>query len=207
MLLIQIHILDDKQCRPRWVGRGQLIWIYTVCKGRAYPGSPGPVSKHWIYITILPQMRNVLKEMLDQYSICHCHQVLTQTHRNTVSSVFSYPAILALLSLVSLLALDFKWANGIGNSLTRSFMFSSVTSLHLLTMEPSGASSPKQNGRNHCIEGKSWKKAYIKKFIILTYNKEEISVTNGVTNEKYKWRYPGNATITKHSLSEAPKEG
>ena len=36
MLLIQIHILNDKQCRSRSVGffRSQLIWIYTVCKGR-----------------------------------------------------------------------------------------------------------------------------------------------------------------------------
>ena len=25
-------------------------------------------------------------------------------------------------------------------------------------------------------------------------------------HRKYKWRYPGNATITKHSLSEAPKQ-
>ena len=43
-LLIQIHILSDKQCRFRSVGffrsfRSQLIWIYTVCKGRVYPGS------------------------------------------------------------------------------------------------------------------------------------------------------------------------
>ena len=36
----QIHILIDKQCRSFF--RSQLIWIYTVCKGRAYPGSTGP---------------------------------------------------------------------------------------------------------------------------------------------------------------------
>ena len=31
------------QCRSRSVGffRSQLIWIYTVCKGRTYPGSAG----------------------------------------------------------------------------------------------------------------------------------------------------------------------
>ena len=31
-------------CRSRSVGffRSQLIWIYTVCKGRAYPGLAGP---------------------------------------------------------------------------------------------------------------------------------------------------------------------
>ena len=41
---MQIHKLNDKQCRSRSVGvfRSQLIWIYTVCKGRAYPGSAGP---------------------------------------------------------------------------------------------------------------------------------------------------------------------
>ena len=39
-LLIQIHILHDKQCRSRSVGfcGSQLIWIYTVCKGWEYPG-------------------------------------------------------------------------------------------------------------------------------------------------------------------------
>ena len=42
-LLLWIHILNVKQCRPRSVGffRSQLIWIYTVCKGRVYPGSAG----------------------------------------------------------------------------------------------------------------------------------------------------------------------
>ena len=42
-LLIQIHILNGKQCRSRSVGffRSQLIWIYTVCKYRVYPGSAG----------------------------------------------------------------------------------------------------------------------------------------------------------------------
>ena len=42
-LLIQTHILNGKQCRFRSVGfwRSQLIWIYTVCKNRVYPGSAG----------------------------------------------------------------------------------------------------------------------------------------------------------------------
>ena len=37
------YILNHKQCRSRSVGffRSQLIWIYTVCKGRANPGSAG----------------------------------------------------------------------------------------------------------------------------------------------------------------------
>ena len=40
-LLLKIHIINGKQCRSRSVGffRSQLIWIYTVCKGRVYPGS------------------------------------------------------------------------------------------------------------------------------------------------------------------------
>ena len=42
-LLIQINILNGKQCRSRSVGffRSQLIWIYTVCKDKVYPGSAG----------------------------------------------------------------------------------------------------------------------------------------------------------------------
>ena len=45
--LIQImdknDILNNKQCRSRSVGffRSQLIWVYTVCKGKVYPGSEG----------------------------------------------------------------------------------------------------------------------------------------------------------------------
>ena len=30
------------QIQISWLLRSQLIWIYTVCKGRAYPGSAGP---------------------------------------------------------------------------------------------------------------------------------------------------------------------
>ena len=43
ILLVQTHILNDKQCRSKSVSfwRSQLIWIYTVCKGRAYLGSAG----------------------------------------------------------------------------------------------------------------------------------------------------------------------
>ena len=42
-LLIQIHILNGKQCRSRSDGfwSSQLICIYTVCKGRVYLGSAG----------------------------------------------------------------------------------------------------------------------------------------------------------------------
>ena len=43
VLLLQIQIFNGKQCRSRSVGffSSQLIWIYTVCKGRVYPGSAG----------------------------------------------------------------------------------------------------------------------------------------------------------------------
>ena len=49
-LLIQICILNDKQCRSRSVGffRSQLIWIYTVCKGRVYLGSTGQALMYFI---------------------------------------------------------------------------------------------------------------------------------------------------------------
>ena len=42
-MLIKIYILNGKQCRSRSVGffRSQLIWIYTVCKDRVYPGTAG----------------------------------------------------------------------------------------------------------------------------------------------------------------------
>ena len=53
-LLIQIQILNSKQCRSRSVGffRSQLIWIYTVCKGRVYPGSAGQGLILSIFINI-----------------------------------------------------------------------------------------------------------------------------------------------------------
>ena len=41
--LIQIHILNAKQCRFGSVGFWRpLIWIFTVCKDRAYPGLARP---------------------------------------------------------------------------------------------------------------------------------------------------------------------
>ena len=40
-LILIVYILNCKQCSSRSVGffRSQLIWIYTVCKGRVYQGS------------------------------------------------------------------------------------------------------------------------------------------------------------------------
>ena len=42
-LLIYIHILNGTtvQIQISWLLRSQLVWIYTVCKGRVYPGSAG----------------------------------------------------------------------------------------------------------------------------------------------------------------------
>ena len=57
-LLIQIHILSGKQCRSRSVGfffRHQLMWIYTVCKGRAYLGSAGQGLRHILCIETVQQ--------------------------------------------------------------------------------------------------------------------------------------------------------
>ena len=40
--IVAINSHNGKQCRSRSVGffRSQLIWIYTVCKGKEYQGSP-----------------------------------------------------------------------------------------------------------------------------------------------------------------------
>ena len=53
-LLIQIHILNDKQSRSRSIcfWQSQLIWIYTFCKSRTYQSSAGPGLK-WYHITIM----------------------------------------------------------------------------------------------------------------------------------------------------------
>ena len=50
--MIQNHILNDKQCRSRSVcfWRSQLIWIYTVFKGRAYLGTAGLGLIIWVIL-------------------------------------------------------------------------------------------------------------------------------------------------------------
>ena len=73
-LLLLIQILDGKQCRSRSVGffRSQLIWIYTVCKGRIYPVSVGQGLKfrwghfttRWYVITLC---------MLSNFACFFCH--------------------------------------------------------------------------------------------------------------------------------------
>ena len=61
-LLIKIHILNGKQCRSRSFGffRSQLIWIYTVSKGRLYPGSAWLelISLSTIFQFMLSQLPN-----------------------------------------------------------------------------------------------------------------------------------------------------
>ena len=74
-LLIQFHILNGNHCRSRSVDcfRSQLIWVYNVCKGRAYPGSAEP----GIIITTL-QTRGRCKQCRstwDSYNLpSHQHQ-------------------------------------------------------------------------------------------------------------------------------------
>ena len=65
-LLIQIHTFNDKQCRSRPVGffRIQLIWIYTGCKGRIYPGSAGQRLRIW-NVKYLHNAEWLLKSALD----------------------------------------------------------------------------------------------------------------------------------------------
>ena len=69
-LLIQIHILSGKQCRSRSVGffRSQLIWIYTVFKGRAYPGSAGPGLIN-SFISLFKHMSLVARKRLLKLSV------------------------------------------------------------------------------------------------------------------------------------------
>ena len=45
---MQIHVSNDKQCRSGSVGffRCQLIWIYTLFKGRVYQSSAGQGLKN-----------------------------------------------------------------------------------------------------------------------------------------------------------------
>ena len=76
-LLIQIQILNGKQCRYR----SQLIWSYTVCKSRTYPGSAGLRLMTWNVNTKQHFIRNKMnishkiiarsneKELLQKY--CH----------------------------------------------------------------------------------------------------------------------------------------
>ena len=51
--MIWIQIMTGKQWRSKSIGffRSQLIWIYTVCKGRIYPGSGRQVLKQEMSIS------------------------------------------------------------------------------------------------------------------------------------------------------------
>ena len=59
-LLTSIHILNGKQCRSR--ERSQLVWIYTVCKGRTYSGL-AELGLKYIF------RKNEQKDILQQYKI------------------------------------------------------------------------------------------------------------------------------------------
>ena len=74
-LLLYLHILNGKQCSSRSVGffRSLLIWIYTVCKGRVYPGSAGQELRHSkpaiIYLTPTTCV-NIMRKFI--YLFPHC---------------------------------------------------------------------------------------------------------------------------------------
>ena len=69
-LLIHIHILNDKQCRSRSVGfwRSQLIWIYTVCKGRVNPCSAVHGLMMVLHISLLRS--GFVCKMASKYAKC-----------------------------------------------------------------------------------------------------------------------------------------
>ena len=66
-------MLNDKQCRSRSVGffRSQLIWICTVCKERAYPGSAGLGLKTGYWATIYSTMLKINKKNKRPTAKCH----------------------------------------------------------------------------------------------------------------------------------------
>ena len=82
-------LLNDKQCRCRSVGffRNQLIWIYTVCKGRVYPGSAWQgfrVNMEIIFL-ILPKALNQTNKLINIFCISTCawHGAISQSKTNS----------------------------------------------------------------------------------------------------------------------------
>ena len=89
-LLIQIPILNDKQCRSRSVGflsfgffKSQLIWLYIVCKDRVhvYQGSEGQelISFDYFFLQTVPRWFPCCSTFLfvdwwvDMWRLfCHC---------------------------------------------------------------------------------------------------------------------------------------
>ena len=66
-LLIQIHILDYKQWRARLVCfLSQLIWIFTVCKGRANQG----FSKKMVNVNLSSENINQSADAQNQVTRC-----------------------------------------------------------------------------------------------------------------------------------------
>ena len=77
--LLKICIPNGKQCRSRSIGffRSQLIWIYTVWKGRVYPGSAGQglskvyASNQNLFLIFQPSLTLIL---LNPSMPCLCQQ-------------------------------------------------------------------------------------------------------------------------------------
>ena len=85
-LLIQIQILNGKQCRSRSVGffRSQLIWIYTICKGRTYLGSAGQGLRP---LTCISQVNSNMKMPFLNWSTV-LRSKTHNIHRNFPNSLF-----------------------------------------------------------------------------------------------------------------------
>ena len=95
---IQFRLLNDKQCRSRSVGffRSQLIWIYTVCKGRIYLGSAGQgLIKRVLCAKIYWPVNNILVR-----SRCCLHICLVFTPSETNDKLKSCLMLLAFSSVI-----------------------------------------------------------------------------------------------------------
>ena len=94
-LLTEIHILNGKQCRSRSVGffRSQLIWIYTVCKGRVYPHSAGQGLSTGLIGSLSKEdapcymLQNKVSE---KETICICRSLFFEEKQENIISLFAY---------------------------------------------------------------------------------------------------------------------
>ena len=86
---IKIHILNDKQCRSSSIGfwRSQLIWIYTVCKGRTYPGSAGPGLRDFIFQVLRIRFKAWSPYVLELEMNEECLQMSRNVRQRTVGHV------------------------------------------------------------------------------------------------------------------------
>ena len=105
-LLIKIHILHDRQCRSRSVGfcRSQLIWIYTVCKGRAYPGSSGPGLRcsSANHSKVIPLLHFFVPTSNCKCASLFCHWLFFfQCLRKSVLHACSFSCVTSFISFIS----------------------------------------------------------------------------------------------------------